>query len=52
VIVAVFDCNILVSGIGWGGLPRACLELVFGGQAALCASPVQFVKLVRAPGLL
>jgi uncharacterized protein len=39
VIAAVFDCNIIVSGIGWGGLPRACLDLVFAGQVALCVTP-------------
>lgn len=38
-IGAVFDCNIIVSGIGWAGLPRACLDMVFAGQAALYVTP-------------
>jgi predicted nucleic acid-binding protein len=25
---AVYDCNVLVSGIGWAGSARACLKLV------------------------
>jgi predicted nucleic acid-binding protein len=27
-IRAVYDCNIVVSGIGWSGAARKCLELV------------------------
>ena len=38
-IVAVFDCNILVSAIGWGGHSRACLALVTGNQVKLCVTP-------------
>jgi putative PIN family toxin of toxin-antitoxin system len=39
VILAVFDCNILVSAIGWAGHPRACLALVAGHQVKLCVTP-------------
>jgi len=38
VILAVFDCNVVVSAIGWGGPPRACLELVRGRQVRLCVT--------------
>ncbi|HNQ91118.1 MAG TPA: PIN domain-containing protein [Verrucomicrobiota bacterium] len=38
-IRSVFDCNVLIAGIGWGGLSRACLDLVIGGQAVLCLTP-------------
>ncbi len=38
-ILAVFDCNVLVSAIGWGGHPRACLALVTGYQVKLCVTP-------------
>ena len=38
-ILAVFDCNLLISAIGWGGHPRSCLNLVAAGQAALCITP-------------
>ncbi len=37
-ILAVFDCNILISAIGWGGNPRACLSLVSGRQVTLCVT--------------
>jgi putative PIN family toxin of toxin-antitoxin system len=39
VILAVFDCNMLISAIGWGGNPRACLHLVAAGQVTLCLTP-------------
>jgi putative PIN family toxin of toxin-antitoxin system len=39
VIVAVFDCNVVISAIGWGGHPRACLNLVAAGQVSLCLTP-------------
>ncbi len=38
-ILAVFDCNVLISAIGWGGHPRACLNLVAAGQVTLCITP-------------
>ncbi len=38
-ILAVFDCNVLISAIGWGGHPRACLNLVAAGQVTLCLTP-------------
>jgi predicted nucleic acid-binding protein len=34
-IRAVFDCGVLVSAIGWGGNPRACLELAAAGQVEI-----------------
>lgn len=37
-IPAVFDCGILVSGIGWPGNPRACLILVAHRQVRLCVT--------------
>lgn len=37
--LAVFDCNVLISAIGWGGNPRACLNLVAAGQVTLCLTP-------------
>ena len=37
-IPAVFDCGILVSGIGWPGHPRACLILVAHRQVRLCVT--------------
>jgi uncharacterized protein len=33
---AVFDCGIIISGLGWGGNPRRCLDLVYAGQVLLC----------------
>jgi len=39
VILAVFDCNVLISAIGWGGYPRACFNLVAAGQVTLCLTP-------------
>jgi predicted nucleic acid-binding protein len=38
VIRAVFDCNLLISAIGWSGNPRACLQLVGAGQVLLCVT--------------
>jgi putative PIN family toxin of toxin-antitoxin system len=38
VIRAVFDCGIIISGIGWDGNPRRCLDLVYGGQVLLCVT--------------
>ena len=37
-IRAVFDCNVLISAIGWTGNPRACLQLVGAGQVLLCVT--------------
>jgi putative PIN family toxin of toxin-antitoxin system len=34
-ITAVYDCNVLIAAIGWGGNPRHCLQLVAGGQVRL-----------------
>ncbi|MCO5051451.1 MAG: putative toxin-antitoxin system toxin component, PIN family [Verrucomicrobiae bacterium] len=38
-IPAVFDCNIIIAGLGWSGNPRACLSLVTGQQVLLCVTP-------------
>jgi len=38
-ILAVFDCNVIISAIGWGGNPRACLGLASAGQVRLCLTP-------------
>jgi predicted nucleic acid-binding protein len=38
-ILAVFDCNVIISAIGWGGNPRACLALAAAGQVRLCLTP-------------
>jgi putative PIN family toxin of toxin-antitoxin system len=37
-IRAVFDCGVVISGIGWTGNARYCLDLVFGGQVLLCVT--------------
>ena len=34
-IRVVLDCGVLVSAIGWGGHPRACLDLAASGQVSL-----------------
>jgi putative PIN family toxin of toxin-antitoxin system len=31
----VLDCGVLISAIGWGGNPRACLDVVASGRATL-----------------
>ncbi len=38
-ILAVFDCNVIISGIGWGGNPRSCLNLFAARQVTLCITP-------------
>jgi predicted nucleic acid-binding protein len=37
-VPVVFDCNILISAIGWGGHPRHCLSLVAHRQVRFCAT--------------
>lgn len=37
-ILAVFDCGALVSGIGWPGNPRRCLRLIAERQVRLCVT--------------
>lgn len=37
-IPAVFDCGVVLAGIGWTGNPRYCLDLVFSGQVRLCVT--------------
>lgn len=37
-IVAAFDCGVIISGLGWPGNARRCLDLVFAGQVLLCVS--------------
>jgi predicted nucleic acid-binding protein len=52
-MLAVFDCNLLISAIGWGGLPRACLDLVAAGQAVLCVTPEVWAEYdARVPEIL
>ncbi len=49
----VFDCNLLISAIGWGGLPRTCLDLVAAGQAVLCVTPEVWTEYdTRVPEIL
>lgn len=38
-LVAVFDTNVLLSGVGWKGKPHQCLELARAGavEAVICA---------------
>jgi putative PIN family toxin of toxin-antitoxin system len=49
----VFDCNLLISAIGWGGLPRTCLDLVAAGQAVLCVTPEVWTECdTRVPEIL
>jgi putative PIN family toxin of toxin-antitoxin system len=38
-ISAVFDCNTIISALGWAGNPRRCLDLVYAGQVTLCVTP-------------
>jgi putative PIN family toxin of toxin-antitoxin system len=38
-IPVIFDCNVVISAIGWGGNPRSCLNLVAAGQATLYLTP-------------
>jgi putative PIN family toxin of toxin-antitoxin system len=38
VIRAVFDCGVIVAGLGWPGNPRRCLDLVHAGQVLLCVT--------------
>ena len=37
-INAVLDCGVVISGFGWAGNPRRCLDLVYAGQVLLCVS--------------
>lgn len=37
-VPVVFDCNILISAIGWGGHPRRCLSLIAHRQVRFCAT--------------
>lgn len=36
--LAVFDCGVVVSALGWAGNPRFCLDLVYAGQVELCVT--------------
>jgi len=52
-IRAVIDCGVLVSAIGWGGNPRACLELAASGQVSLYVSEEIWVEYAdRIPRIL
>lgn len=37
-VPAVFDCSVVIAGLGWSGNPRFCLDLVFAGQVLLCVT--------------
>ena len=52
-IPAVLDCGVLVSAIGWGGHPRACLQLAASGQVRLCVTPDVWAEYdARVPAVL
>ena len=52
-ILVVFDCNLLISAIGWGGHPRSCLNLVAAGQAMLRITPEIWTEYdLRVPEVL
>lgn len=52
-IPAVLDCGVLVSAIGWGGHPRACLQLAASGQVRLCVTPDVWAEYdARVPAIL
>lgn len=42
-VVAVFDTNVLFSGVGWAGTPRRCLDLARTGvvHAATCREIIE-----------
>jgi predicted nucleic acid-binding protein len=37
-IAAVYDCNVLIAGLGWPGHPRLCLHLVGADEVRLCVT--------------
>ena len=37
-IPVVFDANVVLSGIGWGGTARQCLKLAAKRRIAICAT--------------
>ena len=43
----VFDTNILVSALGFGGKPEQCLDLVRSGELTLFRSPETMGELAR-----
>ena len=43
----VFDTNVLVSAVGFGGKPERCLDLVRGGELTLFRSPETMGELAR-----
>ena len=52
-ILAVFDCGVLVSAIGWSGNPRSCLTLVSARQVQLCVTTAFWEEYdVRVPQIL
>src|SRR5665213_3018727 len=52
-IPVVFDCNIIISAIGWGGYPRRCLSLVAQRQIGFCATADTWSEYEqRAPAVL
>lgn len=43
----VFDTNILISALGWGGKPDECLRFALRGSVDLIASPATLAELMR-----
>ena len=37
-IAVVFDCNVVLAAIGWGGTPPLCLKLVAARRISLCVT--------------
>jgi uncharacterized protein len=37
-IPVVFDCNVVLAAIGWGGTARLCLKLVARRRVSLCVT--------------
>lgn len=44
---AVFDTNVLLSALLWGGPPHALLEQVRNGTVTLISSPALLAELAR-----
>jgi predicted nucleic acid-binding protein len=46
-VKAILDTNVVISGIFFGGVPRAVLEAWAEGRFELCLSPSIFDEYVR-----
>ncbi len=49
--VAVFDANVLVSAMGWGGTPRRCIDAARRGvlrefRGIKIVSPAEFMEMM------